>query len=283
MESTIQSLLASAVRRLRAAGSPTPALDAQLWLSHVCGLSRAQLLARPERSISKEEATRFSEGVARLAAGEPLPYLTGQADFYGLTFHLTPATLIPRPETEHLVEAALTFSRGRDDLVIADVGTGCGCIAVTLAIHLPTARLYAIDTDPAALAVAERNAARHHVMENIAFLQGQLLAPLPEKVHLIAANLPYVSDEEWDTLAVGVREFEPAGALRGGKQGLDLIEALLREAPGALHADGIILLEIGAAQGAGALALARSHIPGADVSLQQDYAGRDRLLAIRIR
>jgi release factor glutamine methyltransferase len=279
---TIQTLLAPAVRQLKTAGSPTPVLDAQLWLAHVCGLSRAQLLARPERSVTPEQAAQFGEGLARLAAGEPLPYLTGQAEFYGLTFHVTPATLIPRPETEHLVEAALAFGRGRADLVVADVGTGSGCIVVTLAVHLPAAHLYAIDASPAALAVAARNAAHHNVAERITFLQGHLLAPLPERVHLIAANLPYVADDEWDDLPAGVREYEPAGALRGGKQGLDLIDRLLREAPAVLHPGGAVLLEIGAAQGPAALALARSHIPGADVQLQADYAGRDRLLVVQI-
>jgi release factor glutamine methyltransferase len=280
---TIQTLLTPAVRQLKSAGSPTPALDAQLWLAHVCGLSRAQLLARPERGVGEVEATRFSDGLARLAAGEPLPYLTGQTEFYGLTFHVTPATLIPRPETEHLVEAALAFGRGRADLVMADVGTGSGCVAVTLAIHLPSTRLYATDTSPAALAVAARNAAHHNVAERITFLQGHLLAPLPERVHLIAANPPYVADDEWDDLPVSVREYEPAGALRGGKGGLDLIDQLLREAPAVLHPGGAVLLEIGAAQGPAALALARSHLPGADVRLRQDYAGRDRLLVVQTR
>jgi release factor glutamine methyltransferase len=282
LEFTIQTLLALAVRQLNTAGRPTPALDAQLWLAHVCGLSRAQLLARPERSVAPEQAAQFKDGLSRLAAGEPLPYLTGQTEFYGLIFQVTPATLIPRPETEHLVEAALAFGRGRADLVMADVGTGSGCIAVTLAVHLPTATLFATDASPAALAVAARNAARHHVAERITFLQGHLLAPLPERVHLIAANLPYVADDEWDDLPVGVREHEPAGALRGGEQGLDLIGPLLREAPAALHPGGVILLEIGAAQGPAALALARSHLPGADVQLRPDYAGRDRLLVVQI-
>ncbi len=282
MELTIQTLLAPAVRQLKTAGSPTPALDAQLWLAHVCGLSRAQLLARPERSVTREQAAQFEEGLARLAAGEPLPYLTGQAEFYGLTFHVTPATLIPRPETEHLVEAALAFGRGRADLVMADVGTGSGCIAVTLAILLPTIQVFATDASPAALIVAARNAAHHNVAERITFLQGHLLDPLPERVHLIAANLPYVADDEWADLPAGVREYEPAGALRGGKQGLDLIDSLLREAPAALHPGGVILLEIGAAQGPAALALAQSHLPGAEVQLRPDYAGRDRLLVVQI-
>ena len=288
---TIQTILGPAARQLRAAGSPTPSLDAQLWLAHVCGLSRAQLLAHPERDVSPEDAARFNEGVARLAAGEPLPYLTGRIDFYGLSFEVTPATLIPRPETEHLVDAALDLARYRKPhsaplrgpwSQIADIGTGSGCIAASLAVHLPDIRLLATDTSPAALEVAARNARRHGVAERITFLQGHLLEPLPGRVDLIVANLPYVADDEWDALPVSVREHEPAGALRGGVRGLDLIDALLAHAPAVLHPKGAIVLEIGAAQGPAALALAQARLRGADVKLRQDFAGRDRLLLIQL-
>ncbi len=278
---TAKNLLSDALRLLDEAGSPTPTLDAQLWLAHVCGLSRTQLLARPERTVTRQKAAQFREGLARLAAGEPLPYLTGQTEFYGLVFEVTQATLIPRPETEHLVEAVLAVGRDRDDLLIADVGTGSGCVAVTLAVHLSATRLYATDASRDALAVAARNAVHHNVAERITFLHGNLLAMLPEKVDVIAANLPYVADDEWDNLPVGVRDYEPTGALRGGVQGLELIDALLRQAPAALRPAGVILMEIGAAQGPAALALASSHVPGSHVTLQQDYAGRDRVLIVR--
>jgi release factor glutamine methyltransferase len=241
------------------------------------------LLVHPERSVTPEQAARFEEGIARLAAGEPLPYLTGLAEFYELTFHVTPATLIPRPETEHLVEAALDLISAAPGSHIADVGTGSGCIAVTLAVHRPDAHLYAIDRERAALEVAARNARRHDVAKRITFLEGHLLRPLPGKVHLVVANLPYVADHEWDELPVGVREHEPAAALRGGVEGLDLIEELLRQAPAVLHPDGALLLEIGAAQGAAALALVETHLPDAMVELRQDYAGRDRLLLIQLK
>lgn len=280
---TVESLLGPAVQQLESAGNPTPALDAQLWLAHICGLSRAQLLARPEQAVTLAQAARLTGGLARLAAGEPLPYLTGWAEFYGLAFRVSPATLIPRPETEHLVDAALALipDPAPGGFLVADIGAGSGCIAVTLAVKRPAIHLFAVDVSPAALEVAARNAGQHGVAKRITFLPGHLLAPLPGKVNLIAANLPYVADREWDDLPISVREYEPAGALRGGPEGLDLINELLEQAPAALRPGGSILLEIGAAQGPAALALAQDRCPAATVHLQQDYAGRDRLLIIQ--
>lgn len=280
---TVESLLGPAVQQLESAGNPTPALDAQLWLAHICGLSRAQLLARPEQAVTLAQAARLTGGLARLAAGEPLPYLTGWAEFYGLAFRVSPATLIPRPETEHLVDAALALipDPAPGGFLVADIGAGSGCIAVTLAVKRPAIHLFAVDVSPAALEVAARNAGQHGVAKRITFLPGHLLAPLAGKVNLIAANLPYVADREWDDLPISVREYEPAGALRGGPEGLDLINELLEQAPAALRPGGSILLEIGAAQGPAALALAQDRCPAATVHLQQDYAGRDRLLIIQ--
>lgn len=295
---SVESVLSSAARKLREAGSPSPALDAQIWLAHILDWSRARLLAHPERVLSRDEIAQFEYGLARLASGEPLPYLTGMAEFYGLSFHVSPATLIPRPETEHLVEAALdhlanrtTFSTSLygpisecDDrrTKIADVGTGSGCIAISLAVHRPEVQFFAIDISPSALKIAARNAQRHGVAERISFLQGDLLDPLPGRVDLIVANLPYVADHEWEDLPVSVREHEPASALRGGSEGLDLIEELLRNAPAVLQPNGALLLEIGAFQGATAQALTHACLPGAEARLKQDFAGRDRLLLVKL-
>lgn len=296
IQNPLREFITKAAGRLEAAGSYTPLLDAQLWMAHVCGLDRAALLAGPDRLPTAEQSKRFQEGIDRLAAGEPLPYLTGQAEFYGLSFKVTPDTLIPRPETEHIVDAALELVRtprfaGQDPaILIADVGTGSGCIAVSLAVHAPNVRLIAIDASPAALEVASENAGRHGVADRILFLEGNLLSPLlpPQadygvlaKVHLIAANLPYIADREWNGLAAGVREYEPSLALRGGLEGLDLIAELLHQAPAVLTPGGAVLLEIGAAQGPAVVDLAHSAFPEAEVQLQQDYAGLDRLVMIR--
>ena len=239
---TIKKLTSPAVEQVKAGGSLTPHLDVQLWLAHVCGLTRTQLIARPDHRLSPAQITQFQQGIARLAAGEPLPYLIGYTEFYRLSFLVTPDTLIPRPETEHLLEAALGLVKAAPSpFTVADVGTGSGCIAVALAANLPTARLYAIDINSSALMVAQENADSHQVDGRITFLQGHLLDPLPGRVHLIAANLPYVADNEWDDLPGSVRRFEPAGALRGGSAGLDLIEELLEQAPDKLHSQGVIM------------------------------------------
>lgn len=284
---TVHAFLAAASRQLRAAGNPTPALDAQLWLAHLCGLSRAQLLTHPEQELGPELADRFWDGLARLEAGEPLPYLTGRAEFYGLTFRVSPATLIPRPETEHLVDTMLqllrspALSESPAPVIIADIGTGSGCIAISVALHHPAACLLAVDVSPEALKVAAHNAVDHGVADRISFLEGDLLLPLGGAVQHIMANLPYITDREWAELPSGVRDYEPAEALRGGPQGLDLIQRLLQQAPSVLLPGAAVLLEIGAAQGADALAMAKAVFPDADIRLQQDYAGRDRLLLIQ--
>ena len=277
---SIQVLLSPAIRQLQAADNPSPILDAQLWLAHVCGLTRTELLTHPERLVPPQVADRFSAGLKRLVAGEPLPYLTGWVEFYGLNFQVTPDTLIPRPETEHLVEEALGNIPDRP-VTIADIGTGSGCIAISLAVHRPQARLYATDVSTAALKIAAQNAARHQVTDRVTLLQGHLLEPLSHPVQAIIANLPYVADDEWDQLPIGVREYEPAGALRGGHLGLELITELLPRAPAALQTGGTILLEIGATQGEDSLALARGCFPTAEIELKQDYAGRDRVLIVQ--
>ncbi|MBN1315618.1 MAG: peptide chain release factor N(5)-glutamine methyltransferase [Anaerolineales bacterium] len=292
---SFRELLSPAAKRLEAAGSITPSLDAQLWLAHVCKLDRTVLLAHPERTVTPAQVQRFQEGIDRLAAGEPLPYLTGEAEFYGLSFSVTPGTLIPRPETEHLVDAALELIRkprfaDKDlPIVVADVGTGSGCITVSLAVHAPDIRLIAIDASSVALRTAISNVKRHKVQEQCFFLKGSLLMPLLlswmetgfPKVDLIVANLPYIADHEWFDLPVSVRQYEPSIALKGGPKGLDLIEELLRQAPDVLAPGGAVLMEIGAAQGPAVVELARFKFPGAEVQLLQDYAGLDRLVIIQ--
>ncbi len=279
-----------AAQRLSMAGRPSPLLDAQLWLGHICGLGRTAVLAHPEHRLDPLMARLFEEGVARLAAGEPLPYLTGHIEFYGLTFSVSPAALIPRPETEHLVDEAIRLANhvspsapGRSGVDIADIGTGSGCIAVALAKHLPTARVLAVDISPAALQLAACNAVTHAVSDRITFLEGNLLEPLPGAVDLLVANLPYVADGEWESLSISVRNHEPAMALRGGPQGLDLIEAFLHQAPASVRRGGAVLLEIGATQGPTARILAQGSFPDSHVLLKTDYAGRDRLIVVQTR
>jgi release factor glutamine methyltransferase len=234
---SIREAIAWASRRVRASA---PRLAAEVLLAHVLNVSRAYLLAHPERTLAPDEWEAFARLVARSEQGEPLFYLIGEREFYGMPFKVTPAVLIPRPETEGLVDAALEWARSRayrtyTPLVFADIGTGSGCIAVALAVYLPNSRGYATDLSPEALEVAQENAARHGVASRLTFLQGDLCAPLPEPVDLLVANLPYVARSEWADLDPAIREYEPILALDGGPDGLDLIRRFLAQAPGYLR------------------------------------------------
>lgn len=273
--------LAQAVTRLGNEGVDSPRLDAELLLAHVLGVNRAAILARPDQRLRPKELTRYRNLVTRRASREPLAYILGHREFYGLDFAIDPRALIPRPETELLVEHGLSIARQREPpLQIADVGAGSGAIAVTLAVHLPQATLYALDASADALAVIAENARRHRVADRVHCLQSDLLSALPGPVDLITANLPYVTSEEWLALAPEIRDHEPRAALDGGSDGLDLIRRLVAAAGPCLCPGGALLLEIGASQGVPVTALARKHFPQAGVQLHPDYAGLDRLVII---
>jgi release factor glutamine methyltransferase len=305
-DTTIAQVLADATAQLRDA-SETPRLDAELLLAHALGWGRARVLAERAARLTPAQQRAFRALVARRAAREPVAYLTGHREFFGLEFIVTPEVLVPRPETELLVERALalagrwTKDKGRRlpfphgavppaqtadirrsslavrRLTIVDVGTGSGCIAVALAAHLPDAAVYAVDIAPAALAVAARNAARHGVAERVRLLQGDLLAPLPEPVDLLVSNPPYTVLSE---IAEGVRRYEPRPALDGGPDGLAVYRRLLAAAPAALRPGGAALLEIGATQAAAVVTLARAAFPQAAVQVYKDLAGLDRVVEI---
>jgi release factor glutamine methyltransferase len=273
--------LGQAVRTLGNEGVESPRLDAELLLSHVLGASRATILAWPERRLTPKELTTYRHLVTRRAEREPLAYILGQREFFGLEFAIDPRVLIPRPETELLVEYALPRARALTAPPhIADVGAGSGAIAVALAVHLPGATVYALDGSAGALEVASANARRHRVGDRVPCLQGNLLEPLRGSVDLITANLPYVTTAEWEDLPPEIREYEPRPALDGGPDGLAIIRRLLATAAPYLHPGGAILLEIGASQGVAATALARGSFPQAAVTLHQDYAGLDRLVVV---
>jgi release factor glutamine methyltransferase len=260
--------------------SPTPQLDARLILEHVLQEGHSYLVAHGEALLTADQERRFRSLTGRARRKEPVPHLTGHAPFYGLDLIVSPATLIPRPETEQLVAAALDWATPRQPLNVVDVGTGSGCIAICMARHLPEARVDAVDISLTALEVARRNA-RQHAPNRIQFHQGNLLDPILRAPDLIVANLPYVSDREWTLLDDGVKLHEPAVALKGGDDGLDLIRQLLPQATSKLKAGGAIFLEIGWQQGSSALHLAQSHFPAASIELMPDYAGHDRIIAIR--
>lgn len=258
-----------------------PQVEAELLLVHVLAQPRAYLWAHPEAILTPQQAADYAAWVQRRAAGEPLPYITGQIEFFELMFTVTPDVLIPRPETETLVEAALDWVKAHPDAVAVDVGTGSGCIAVALAVHAPSLRLYATDISPAALQVARANAERHNAAERITFIEGDLLAPLPEPVGLIVSNPPYIAENEWDALPLSVLQ-EPRLALLSGADGLDAIRRLLAQAQTRLRPGGLTLVEIGERQGKAAQALAQAAFPNAAVAILPDLAGKDRVLKISI-
>ncbi len=284
---TYGAALSAAAERLRAARvTETPQLDAQVLLAHVTGASRAALLAYPERTLPPEQAAAYAELVGRRAAGEPVAYLTGHREFMGLDFLTDRRALIPRPETELLVEAALAEARARlnrgETPVAADIGTGSGAIAVALAALEPRLpRVYATDVSSEALALAAENAARLGVADRVTLLQGDLLAPLPEPVDLLLANLPYVAPRAAGELPPSVRGYEPALALYGADEGLGHIRRLFTTAPAHLRPHAALFVEFGYDQRASVVALASETFPGAEVRVGADYAGWDRYAIIR--
>ena len=285
-EMRLRVALAQAATVLENAGIEESNLDAELLLVHALGITRAQFHAHPQSQLSPTELVRYRQLIERRARREPVAYIVGHKEFYGLDLFVDERVLIPRPETELLVEKAIEVSQRQS--VVADVGTGSGAIAVSLAVHLPQALVYATDASPAALEVAARNCRRHSVEDRIHLLQGHLLEPLPEPIDLIVANLPYVSRAELAQLPPEISHYEPREALDGGPDGLDCIRRLLTlrqaqdvaQAGGHLKSRGIVLLEIGATQGEAVVALARRNFPAARVQIAQDYAGLDRAVIV---
>jgi len=237
--------------------SQTPLLDAQVLLGHVLGQTRNWVLTHPEAHLSSDQEHALKKAIARLEAGEPLPYVLGHWEFYGLDFYITPETLIPRPETELLVEQALSWSHTRTKRLRAvDIGTGSGCIAISLTLDASNVHVMGCDISLTALQVAKANAHRHRVSGKVDFVQCDLFPPVKVQFDLICANLPYIPTETLHSLKVYQRE--PALALDGGEDGLKQIRRLLNGAETALAPGGLLLLEIEASSGAAVHSLASS-------------------------
>lgn len=255
---TIAEAITSGARLLDQAGISEARRTAGLLMGHILGADRAQLLTRSSEQLRSSTLESFIQLVERRAAGEPLQYITGHQEFYGLDFKVSPAVLIPRPETEFLVERVIALARdcfsGLDEgPIIVDVGTGSGCIAVTLAAHIADARLIAIDISPAALDIARENAAIQGVASRIEFLEGDLLSPLAGRclegaVDFIASNPPYVPARDPHLIQREVRDWEPSEALFGGEEGLDFYRRLLDEGKRYLKPGGRLVCEIGYSQ-----------------------------------
>ncbi|WP_298820098.1 peptide chain release factor N(5)-glutamine methyltransferase [Chloroflexus sp.] len=276
---TIQHALRRAAEQLQAT-SATARLDAELLLAHTLGWSRARVVAERDYALTSAQQTAFMALVARRANLEPVAYLIGRREFFGLELLVDRRVLIPRPETEILVELAIAEARRsrRAPITIADIGVGSGAIAIALAMHVPHAILYGVDLSADALEVAAANVARYGLHNRITLLEGDLLAPLPGPVDLIVSNPPYtiLSDIE-----AGVYRHEPHLALDGGPDGLDCYRRLIAAAPDYLHRGGAMLLEIGAWQAQAVVHLLRQALPQAETGVDQDLAGRDRVVWAR--
>ncbi len=283
---TLADALAQGRKRI-ANVSRSASLDAQLLMAKVLGVDRVYVLAHGERELSEAELARFIVLVERAAKGEPLAYILGKRAFYKGEFIVTPDVLIPRPETELLVEKALAWINEQCDRPFRaiDIGTGSGAIAVSVAMDAPASvEVHASEVSLPALEIAKQNATLHGVADRMTFWHGDLLTPVIEhglKFDLIMANLPYIPHEVIDGLDVKVRDFEPDVALDGGGDGLDLVRRLIAQIPSVCDKGACILLEIGADQGAAALETVQTLHP-TFATVHKDYAGLDRTVEARL-
>ncbi len=282
---TVQAILAQGRQCLLQAGQDSARLDTQILLEHVLDIDRATLYAYPQRELTDAQAQQFFVYIERRVQSEPIAYIVGHEEFYGLDFLVDKRVLIPRPETELLVEQALRLVREKIAQghmpLIADIGTGSGAIPITLAVEEPLLPfLYAVDISANALAVARKNCQRHAVEQRVRLLQGDLLAPLPEPVDLLIANLPYVGTNEIDVMTRDVVEYEPHLALFSGPLGLNLLHRFFVEAPQKLKPHGAMLLEIGYRQREPLTSFLQQLWPSATLTFQKDYAGWNRMLQV---
>jgi release factor glutamine methyltransferase len=274
---TVGQAVAAAARQFAGAGIDDAGLEAEVLVRTAAGLSRERLHAHPEESLPADAAADLASFISRRLAREPLPYITGEIEFYSLPFHITPAAIVPRPETEVLVEAAVARARQIGAGLVIDVGTGSGALAVVLARELPEARVAAIDLSRDALLLTRRNATRHGVASQVLLVQSDLLAGLRGHADCIVANLPYVRHGEFPALQPEVRDYEPRLALDGGEDGLEVIRRLAVRLREHLSLRGLAALEVGAGQ---AKAVANVLADGrlTNIEIVTDYAGIERVV-----
>ncbi len=281
----VRDALRQTRERLQASGVDEPGFEAEYLLRYVLDCTRESILLDLDTDISPSAQCHFDSLVGRRAAGEPSAYITGHKEFYGLDFKVDPRALIPRPETELLVEMALDFasrrSTGGNGLTIVDVGTGCGTIAIAIATHLPGASIIATDISPDALQLAYENAARHDVQDRVTLLHGDLFAHLPRPIDILVSNPPYIPSTELPNLAREITHHEPRLALDGGPDGMAVIHRLIEQAKDNLSPSGAMFIEIGWDQGERAMSRAQHLWPNSQASITPDLAGLDRILTIR--
>ena len=281
----VRYALRQAREKLRESGVEDAGFEAEYLLRSSLVCTREFLLMTLDSDFSSSDQLRFDSIIGRRAAGEPSAYITGHREYYGLDFKVDPRALIPRPETELLVELALEFAAKRtsrvESLNIADVGVGCGAIAIALAVNLSGARVVATDISPAALKLASENVSRHRVKDRITLLEGDLLQPVSGPIDILVSNPPYIPSSQVDILPREIRDHEPRVALDGGENGMVLIERLICQAKEKLGPGGAMFVEIGWDLGERALARSLELWPESEVSITPDLAGLDRVLTLR--
>jgi release factor glutamine methyltransferase len=283
---TVQAILDWTTAHLAAHGSTSPRLDAEILLARSRDCQRIELYTQYDQELTPQHRVVMRELVKRRAAREPVAYLVGYREFFGIDFEVNADTLIPRPDTETLVLELLDLARELPAATsILDIGTGSGCIAVSIATGLRSAQLTATDISPAALAVAVANATTHEVADRIAFLEGNLFEPLDSHAHFdfIVSNPPYVTTDEIDQLAPDIRDHEPHTALDGGRDGLDLIRQLIASAPRYLAPAGTLLCEISPEQADAVKALLGEQPAFGTPRLVEDLAGEARVVVVSLQ
>jgi len=283
---TIGMLIAWAQRSLNESGTTNTAQETRWLLAHALGVEQHELASRMEQPVTAEDQARVESVISRRMAREPLQYIVGTQEFCGLDFYVNPAVLIPRPETELLVQETLREGGFAEGAVLVDVGTGSGCVAVTLATILSGMRIFALDCSNDALTVAKGNAERHGVSDKITWKEGDLLSPLHESylvgaVNAIVSNPPYIAEEAWSGLQPEVRDFEPRLALVAGQRGTEFHERLLHDARPFLVPGGLLVMELG--QGQAPLVRQAAEQVGGYTGLQtvKDEAGIERVMIAR--
>ena len=277
---TVKQVLARARSVLNAASIEDAPFEAELLLRDTLKIDRVQLYLDFDRELSPEQQETYWQRIERRLNHEPTAYIVGHREFYGLDFCVDSSVLIPRPESELLVDRAVELARNRPLSTIAEVGTGCGAIAISLALNLPHTTIYATDISTPALRVARRNCRRHGVENRVFLLTGDMLDPLPGPVDLIVTNLPYVRESELTGTIPLSRE--PRLALDGGPDGLEKIRCLCRQAGNKLRPGGVLLLEIGQGQAEAITAYLHNVLPSAEIELEPDLSGIERVVSLTL-
>ena len=277
---TLIRLLRAATERLFAAGIEDASLEAEVLLRHVLGITKTEFYLRFDAAVSHTDETEFELVLQRRIIGEPTAYITGHREFFGLDFKIDRRVLIPRPESELLVERAILLGNG-GARTFADVGTGSGCIAISIAYALSSATAYAIDVSTDALEVAQMNCERHGVEDKVILLNGDLLSPMPCNVDVIIGNLPYVKRSE--VVGINTNGYEPRLALDGGPDGLDIMRRLSSQAASKLNPGGALLLELGQGQAEEACRIIGGDLDCSNCEVVKDLAGIERMLVVKLK